>query len=80
MRLSLFGLMFWPSVPYQTIPDCIRYIIGVFCYNHRRTFFLHSNTLDGVKTIAHISHAQEFTLIIHCTESLRHSNVYKFYL
>ena len=23
------------SVPSQTIPDCIRYIIGVFCYNFK---------------------------------------------
>ena len=33
--LSLFGLMFWPRVLSQTIPDCIRYIIGVFCYNFK---------------------------------------------
>ena len=32
IRLSLFGLMFWPWVLSQTIPDCIKYIIGVFCY------------------------------------------------
>ena len=31
-------------------PDCIRYIIGVFCYiNHRQTFLLHINTLACVK-------------------------------
>ena len=36
---------------YQTIPDCIRYIIGVFCYNlnHRQTFLLHIYTLACVK-------------------------------
>ena len=35
----------------QTIPDCIRYIIGVFCYtlNHRQIFLLHINTLACVK-------------------------------
>ena len=27
--------MVWPGVPSQTIPDCIRYIIGVFCYNFK---------------------------------------------
>ena len=34
-----------------TIPDCIRYIIGVFCYNlnHRRTFLLHITILACVK-------------------------------
>ena len=34
-----------------TIPDCIRYIIGVFCYNfnHRQTFLLDINTIACVK-------------------------------
>ena len=34
-----------------TIPDCIRYIIGVFAttLNHRRTFLLHINMLACVK-------------------------------
>ena len=43
--------MFWPRVLSQTIPDCIRYIIGVFAItlNHRQTFLLHSNTLACVK-------------------------------
>ena len=35
LGLSLFGLMFWPAVLSQTIPDCVRYIIGVFCYNFK---------------------------------------------
>ena len=36
------------------------------------------NTLAFVK--AKIAHAQEFTLLIHCAESLRQSDVYIFYL
>ena len=38
----------------------------------------HINTLACVK--ADITHAQEFTILIHCAEFLRHSNVYIFYL
>ena len=45
-----------PSSALPTIPDCIRYIIGVMLLvsfdvtlNHRRTFLLHSNTLASVK-------------------------------
>ena len=38
------------SVPSQTIPDYIRYIIGVFCFNfNRQSFLLHINTLACVK-------------------------------
>ena len=35
----------------KTIPDCIRYFIGVFCYNFKSqpTFMLHINTLAFVK-------------------------------
>ena len=68
------------SYPSQTIPDCIRYIMGVFAItlNHRQTFLLHINTLAYVKAEI-LSHAQDFTLVIHCVESLRRSNVYMFY-
>ena len=40
-----------PSFPSKTIPDCIRYIIGVFAItsNHRRTFLLHIIILACVK-------------------------------
>ena len=36
---SCYGLMFWLRVPSQIIhvPDCTRYIIGVFCYNLKIT-------------------------------------------
>ena len=37
---------------HQTIPDCIRYIFGVFCYNFEsqtNTFLLHINALACVK-------------------------------
>ena len=39
------------SFSYQTIPDCIRYIIGVFAITlkNRRTFLIHINTLACVK-------------------------------
>ena len=37
---------------------------------------LHINTLAHVKDTAH---AQEFTFLVHCAESLRQSNVYIFY-
>ena len=53
----------------QSIPDCIRYIIGVFCYNFKSQL-----------RYIYIAHAQEFTLLIHCAESLRRSNVYIFCL
>ena len=33
------------SFPSQTVPDCIRYIIGVFCYN----FKSQTNTLASYK-------------------------------
>ena len=47
--------------------------------NYRQTFLLHSNTLACVKS-ENIAHAQEFALLKNCTESLRRSNVYIFYL
>ena len=42
------------SFPSQTIPDCIRYIIGVFCYNFKSEMNIlhvlaHINTLACVK-------------------------------
>ena len=71
---------FWPRVLSQTMPDCIRYIIGVFCYNSHTNIIntLQINTLACAK--ADIAHAQEFTLFIHCAESLRWYNVYLFCL
>ena len=38
-----------PSFPSEAIPDCIRYIIGVFCYNFKSQTNIHINTLACVK-------------------------------
>ena len=71
----------WPSVPSQTIPDCIRYIIGVFCNNFKSvTNILASYSHTSLCQSWNIAHAQEFTILINCAESLRCSNVYIFYL
>ena len=56
--------MLWP-ITSQTIPDCIRYIIGVFCFNFKSqmNILVHINTLACVK--AEIwPHAMELTLLI----------------
>ena len=38
---------------FQTIPDCIRYIIGVFCYyfKSQMNILVHINTLAFVKAV-----------------------------
>ena len=66
-----------PSLAFQTIPDCINMLLVSFAItlNHSRTFLLHINTLA-----CDIAHAQEFTLLIHCEESLRPNNIYILHL
>ena len=65
----------------QTVPDCIRYIICAFCYNFKsQTNILASYKHTSLCQSWDITHAQVSTLLIHCAESLRRSNVYIFYL
>ena len=59
---------------FKTVKDILLVSFAI-TLNHKRTFLLHSNTLACVK-----AHAQDFTLLIHCVESLRRINVYIFYL
>ena len=49
IKLVWSHVLAWSAL--EIIPDCIKYIIGVFCYNfnHRRTFLIHINTLACVK-------------------------------
>ena len=42
-----------------TIPDCIRYIIGVFCCNFK-------SQMNSLCQSGDVAYAQEFTLLIHC--------------
>ena len=51
-------LMFWPQVPSQTIPDCIRYIIGVlaitlnhFLQNHSSVTMFINYVYESKKNI-----------------------------
>ena len=45
----------------------------VMCMDHRRTFLLYINALAYVK-LRYDSHAQEYTLLLHCAESFRCDN------
>ena len=68
------------SFHFQTIPNCIRYIIGVFCYN----FKSQTNILCFILTHWLLSKLRYSPcsgmnqLLIHCVESLKRSNVYIF--
>ena len=58
------------KLEYIVVYEKINKIIGVFCYKFK----------SQTNILASLAHAQEFTLLINCAESLRHSNVYIIYL
>ena len=62
--------------PSQAIPDCIRYSIGFFCYNLKSQ----TNILASHQPGSKLRYSPCFTLLIHCTDLLRRSNVNTFYL